>query len=88
MKIEDAIFYLKNTPVIASNADKETVQKAYDMAIEALERKKGKWILGEIETGACNVQYQLKICSECGWESSLVIPRNFCPNCGTDMRGE
>lgn len=39
MKIEDAIFYLKNTPVIASNADKETVQKAYDMAIEALEKQ-------------------------------------------------
>ena len=39
MKIEEAIFYLKNTPVIASNADKETVQKAYDMTIEALEKQ-------------------------------------------------
>ena len=39
MKIEESIFYLKNTPVIASNADKETVQKAYDLAIEALEKQ-------------------------------------------------
>ena len=39
MKIEEAIFHLKNTPVIASNVDKETVQKAYDMAIEALEKQ-------------------------------------------------
>lgn len=50
------------------------------------ERKKGKWILGEIETGAFNVQYQRKRCSECGWESALVIPRDFCPKCGADMR--
>lgn len=26
-------------------------------------------------------------CSECG-ECFMLIPQNFCPNCGADMRGE
>ena len=26
-------------------------------------------------------------CSVCG-ESFMLIPQNFCPNCGADMRGE
>ena len=26
-------------------------------------------------------------CSECG-ESFMLIPQNYCPNCGADMRGE
>ena len=25
-------------------------------------------------------------CSECG-EAFMLIPQNFCPNCGADMRG-
>ena len=52
------------------------------------ERKRGKWIDGDVETGALNIQYTEKICSICGWSHSLVIPNNFCPNCGADMRGE
>ena len=62
----------------------EELCKAVDIAIKALsaqERKRGRWILkstnGEM----------FDCCSECGfveWDA----PRNFCPNCGADMRGE
>lgn len=44
----------------------------FDMAIEALERKQGKWLLG----GRC---------SEC-LVAPLTSHKNYCPNCGADMR--
>ena len=51
-------------------------------AIKALpsaqpERKKGHWINGN---------YHIR-CSECGEDYPYQL-RNFCPNCGADMRGE
>lgn len=46
---------------------------ALNMAIEALrERPKGRWVNG--------------ICTECG-QVDFSKP-NFCPNCGSDNRGE
>ena len=39
------------------------------------ERKKGKW-----EVTAWYIK-----CSECG-ECFMLIPQNFCPDCGADMR--
>lgn len=41
------------------------------------ERKKGRWKVTPI---------YIK-CSECG-ESFMLIPQNYCPNCGAEMRGE
>ena len=49
-------------------------------AIEALpsaEPKTGKWIDGN---------WSIR-CSECGYSMPWAV-RNFCPNCGADMRGE
>lgn len=45
------------------------------------ERKKGKWILYKIEHGKCPF---------CGHSVDLMTPedRNYCSNCGADMRGE
>ncbi len=51
-------------------------------------RKTGKWLYGATETGALNIQYREYICSECGWSHSLMIPRNYCPNCGAKMEVE
>ena len=45
---------------------------------EIIKRKKGKWMVTPI---------YIK-CSECG-ESFMLIPQNYCPNCGAQMeRGE
>lgn len=53
------------------------------------ERKTGHWIDDGIDgCGALMIEYRNIKCDQCGWSSSLVIPRNFCPNCGADMRGE
>jgi len=83
MKIEDAIFYIKNTPVIASNADKETVQKAYDMAIEALEKhipKEPIWegsgyVYGEMV-------YDTWRCPSCDTLYEEDEKYHYCPSCG------
>lgn len=48
--------------------------------------KKGKWIFEEYPDG-----YYHSECSECKHhfiEDAYLKPYNFCPNCGTDMRGE
>lgn len=44
--------------------------------IDAVPVKRGKWTVTPI---------YIK-CSECG-ESFMLIPQNYCPNCGADMRG-
>ena len=49
--------------------------------------KTGHWISGHKETGALGITYTEKICSNCGWNHSLVIPKNYCPNCGAEMVG-
>lgn len=51
-------------------------------------RKKGKWIKGSIEQGALGMRYTEKTCSKCGWSHSLIIPQNYCPNCGAEMECE
>ena len=76
MKIEDAIFYLKNTPVIASNADKETVQKAYDMAIEALEK--------QIPSGI-RFNGDEAVCPKCG---AVAEWKRYCDECGQRLVDE
>lgn len=49
-----------------------------------VKQKKGKWI-GEPKDGIEAMFFNPK-CSVCGFESAEV--KNFCPNCGADMRGE
>lgn len=48
------------------------------------ERKKGKWICHDEREGFLIPKYS---CSVCDYYSGTKRT-NFCPNCGTDMRGE
>ena len=64
------------------------IQRSLDVVIKALERTKGEWIEESSETGALGIKYTWVKCNQCGWSNSLVIPKNFCPNCGADMRGD
>ena len=52
-----------------------------------VERPKGEWIITGEEQGALGINYKIRKCDKCGWEHSLVIPDNYCPNCGAYMRG-
>ena len=49
------------------------------------DRPTGEWITCGTETGALGVSYAEKKCSHCGWAHSLLIPSNYCPNCGAMM---
>lgn len=53
------------------------------------ERPTGEWIVSESEeVGALGIRCKTYTCPSCGWDNSLIIPRNFCPNCGSDNGGE
>lgn len=52
------------------------------------ERPTGQWIVTGEEQGALGITYKIRKCSNCSWEHSLVIPNNFCPNCGAKMTNE
>lgn len=66
------------------------IDKAYDVAIKALEepeRKTGRWI-----KEYWNGEYTRK-CSACNITQTVTIYRgkvnfNYCPYCGADMRGD
>ncbi len=65
-----------------------------DQVREAVEKAKGgilhnmpTVIEPERKTGRWKVTPVYIKCSECG-ESFMLMPQNFCPNCGADMRGE
>lgn len=44
----------------------------------------GEWLIYKTYQGGIKEEW-LK-CSKCGWENALLIPRNFCPNCGATMK--
>ena len=46
---------------------------------------RGKWKETGYETGALGITYRQTQCSNCGWEHTLPMWWNFCPNCGARM---
>lgn len=64
----------------------EELGKAQDVAIEALEVKRGEWIFNPSD--AIEAMFTKPKCSECGFESA--DGGNYCSNCGARMgeRGE
>ena len=60
-------------------------------AIKALpsaqqERPTGEWIVSQREEeAALGIRYKTYTCPSCGWNYSLIIPGNFCPNCGARL---
>lgn len=67
--------YLRQTKTVLLTQD--ALDELVKRASAQPERKKGKWRITPI---------YIK-CSECG-ECFMLIPQNFCPNCGADMREE
>ena len=87
MTREEAITILTETQVVyfAPNG-KEKVQKALNMAIEALtDRPKGEWIKYESPVNYDDGKDAWD-CSLCG--AMVGKQTNYCPNCGADMKGD
>lgn len=67
----------------------EESAEAFKMAIEALEAQKdGEWKTGEWIDFSMSIKgVPTEACGECG-EWSYGMGKNFCPNCGAEMRKE
>lgn len=98
MTREEAIDIIRNSHITFSRCNGKPLTtfsntlkfiEALKMAIEVLEqpeREKGKWIdaYPDIEP---NPMLMYAICSVCGCEQAISNKLNFCPDCGSDMRG-
>ena len=51
--------------------------------LKANERPQGEWIIKPKE----NSQSAILICNKCNHFIPITIDKNYCPNCGADMRG-
>lgn len=91
---QEAIESLGEEPEVWSGKDEYEMglnnQWHYDrnaiMTVPAQERKKGKWIISKMPvTGA--IEHR---CSECDtpYYMAFCFQMNYCPNCGTEMKGE
>ena len=68
--------------IVLEHGETSDIEKALDMAIQALEeRKQGKWIDRPL----------FSKCSICGCEVSMCERKSqgykYCPKCGADIRG-
>lgn len=64
----------------------EIIDRAPTVVNEKLttERPQGEWIIKPKE----NSQSAILICNKCNHFIPITIDKNFCPNCGADMRKE
>lgn len=80
-----AINDVKHAPTIELRCEECEAFHKTRLLIPQPERKKGKWKRRLVD-GGFNADWH---CSECGWKTSLEEHGyNFCPNCGSDNRGE
>ena len=67
----------------------ELYQRALnDVITLSAERKHGKWIDEALCSTSGYGVYHVNRCSECRSAEPMLSRKNFCPNCGADMRGE
>ena len=84
----DVLDHIDNAPTVDLwEMRQEATENALKKAEVLYKRPQGEWIEENSETGALGIKYTWVKCNQCGWSNSLVIPKNFCPNCGAYMRG-
>ncbi len=90
MTNEEAAILLKQTQItLARSNGKVLLAEALRLAISALlEQKHGEWMCSsDCSEGICSVCHY-KIYGSPYQGRYFIVPYNFCPNCGADMRGE
>lgn len=80
MRLIDPIELKRSIVVAVENGRATTLDEIIDEQ-PTIEPKKGEWIDFSMSIKGVPTE----ACSECG-EWSLGMGKNFCPNCGADMR--
>lgn len=70
MKVKDAIFLIKNTPILAPEGNKKQIEEAYQIAIKALEKQIPMDVKFDGDDAVCPI---------CGAEAEW---KNYCEECG------
>ena len=84
--VEDVIKAIDNAPIVEYTFEEAFQKTVCDNKLYCPSRQKGKWKETGYETGALGITYRQTQCSNCGWEHSLPMWLNFCPNCGAKMQ--
>ena len=66
---------------------KHVIDTIADAVVKKIqEPKTGYWKTYTVNQGGIDEEWLE--CSECKWSNALLIPRNYCPKCGTRMESE
>ena len=90
MTNEEAIKELENIKGAVSAVYAFTVEEkkeAIEIAIKALKKPAGHWIIRKGEPDILATTGKRFECSECGFVTAYGSPR-FCMNCGAEMEGQ
>lgn len=79
MTQEEAKYILEHT-VLSWSVSGSDASEAIQMAIEALGRKKGKWVDEQCSICGCDIPAYI-----IDWKWQKDMEANFCPNCGAEM---
>ena len=87
MTKDEAILRLEVLKDFSHENELKNIHEAIDMAIEALECKRGEWIVLYDEDSPQDGIWE---CSECDYIRFVddISPTNYCPNCGAKMDGK
>ena len=81
---ELSVHELEEVCEAVGNVRQDMISRIKNLPSAELDRKKGKWIIDGHHM-QCN-QCGISICDKD--REGDVLPKNFCLNCGTDMRGK
>lgn len=73
------------TDVDFDNTDRISFHTKHGKEVEFIKHIRGKWIIDSL-CSTYGGTYQVLRCSECNHHEMRLMRRNFCPNCGADMR--
>lgn len=86
IKREDVIDRLEKTFLLQAPTARAIVEAI--PAADVVERKTGKWIDEALCSTSSYGVYHVNRCSVCRSAEPMLSRKNYCPNCGADMRGE
>ena len=83
ISLEAVIEWLKEKDFIKMSWQEDNARKELQEYFSVTPSHKGHWETFEVYQGGIKETWYE--CSKCKWNSALLIPRKYCPNCGAEM---